>query len=106
MPEATALQPANLSGAIDKATGFILPVLDRFIEIKSIKESDGRDLTPRSVTGFADDPNAEQFAAIEAASKRQRQPLSFRNFPISLGSMLTIGGIILGTVLVLKVVKK
>tara|TARA_R110000803_G_scaffold188111_2_gene250519 strand:+ start:1777 stop:2097 length:321 start_codon:yes stop_codon:yes gene_type:complete len=104
--EPSQLQPPVLSGTIDKISGFILPALDRFIEIKSIKQSDGRDLSPRSLSGLPDDPNASQFQAINDEKQRRQGAANFLQIPDGLGKILVVGGVVIGVVVLSKAILK
>ncbi len=88
----TALRPAQPRGFIDKASGLILPVLDRFIEIEDIKKTTGRDLTPRPVTGLVGDPNPEQVFATDTL--REERLNGIRNVQKFIPP-LVVGGLVL-----------
>lgn len=92
----TILQAPRLTGAIDSATGLILPALDRFIELEDIKRNNGRDLTPKPVTGIVTDPNPEQVISLQNDAKERKMKIQNAlslSGPLVIGGLLVIGGI-------------
>lgn len=97
------LQPPQPVGIIDKVSGFILPLADRFIEFEEIRKSTGRELNAVPVTGIVDDPNPEQvFTPANVANQRQQAASQILNVvPI----LVVAGLVIVGGVIVARAIK-